>query len=669
MSTNLPTNGPTELQPELFANPDLARTKTQLTAEVGANLTELAAMQQLLQRWVDRRWLRALDAQLPLTLNQVVAEPQPLVWLLCALLCHQYGRGHSCILLQDLIDNPDSLLSLPPQNQYAQFFVDRPSHILAGVSLADIEQALVASPWLKQGQIAPLVLADKRLYLHRLFQAEQIVKQQINQRVQQQISLSDQVKVHIDQLFTNPAIAPIKEEQSVNTATDWQKLACAMALQRHFAIITGGPGTGKTTTVVKLLALIQQSATERQLTIRLAAPTGKAAVRLTESISGAIKHLPPAMQDGIPTEVVTLHRLLGALPNRRQFKHNAEQPLALDVLVVDEASMVDLEMMAALLQALPSHARLILLGDKDQLASVEAGSVLGDLCRGAETGGYQPETLALLTPFTSSDLSQWQGAGTVLNQATVMLRKSHRFDAQSGIGQLAFAVNRGDIGAVNLFNQFDDIQLLAGNNLNALKPVVVAGFHHYLQLVQRQIDYASSDAWAYAVLGAYSEFQLLCALRSGDWGIEGLNQQISRWLMVEGLLDCSQQWYNGRPIMMQRNNYSLGLMNGDIGITLFDANSGKLRVVFQLADGSLKWVLPSRLSDIETVFAMTVHKSQGSEFSHCCLVLPPDNSPVLSRELLYTGITRAKRQFTLLCGNSEILAQTITKRVSRSSGL
>ncbi|OEY70922.1 exodeoxyribonuclease V subunit alpha [Rheinheimera salexigens] len=615
-------------------------------------------MQQLLQRWVDRRWLRALDAQLPLTLNQVVAEPNPLVWLLCALLCHQYGRGHSCILLQDLIKNPDSLLSLPPQNQYSQFFADRPSHILAGISLADIEQALASSEWLKQNEIAPLVLAEKRLYLHRLFQAEQIVKQQISQRVQQQINLTDKVKQNISQLFT-------ADEQK---ETDWQKLACVMALQRHFAIITGGPGTGKTTTVVKLLALLLQS-TASKITIKLAAPTGKAAVRLTESISGAIANLPTDFQAAIPTEVVTLHRLLGAMPNRRQFKHNAEQPLALDVLVVDEASMVDLEMMAALLQALPSHARLILLGDKDQLASVEAGSVLGDLCRGAEKGQYLPQTLALLAPFTASDLSPWQGAGTELNQATVMLRKSHRFDAKSGIGQLAFAVNRGDSSAINLFNQFDDINLLAGNQIKALQPVVVAGYRHYLQLVQRQADYGDSEQWAGAVLAAYTQFQLLCALRSGDWGIEGLNEQISRWLMAEGLLDCSQQWYNGRPIMMQRNNYSLGLMNGDIGITLFDASTGKLRVVFQLADSSLKWVLPSRLSDIATVFAMTVHKSQGSEFSHCCLVLPPDNSPILSRELLYTGITRAKKQFTLLCGNSEILAQTISKRVSRSSGL
>lgn len=626
--------------------------------------TDLLAMQQLLQRWVDRRWLRALDAQLPLTLNQVVAEPNPLVWLLCALLCHQYGRGHSCILLQDLITNPDSLLSLPPQNQYAQFFSDRPSHILAGINLADIEQALASSEWLKQNEIAPLVLAEKRLYLHRLYQAEQIVKQQISQRVQQQINLSDKVKQHISLLF------PADEQNE----TDWQKLACVMALQRHFAIITGGPGTGKTTTVVKLLALLLQSANVNKtaaskITIKLAAPTGKAAVRLTESISGAIANLPADFQAAIPTEVVTLHRLLGAMPNRRQFKHNAEQPLALDVLVVDEASMVDLEMMAALLQALPSHARLILLGDKDQLASVEAGSVLGDLCRGAELGGYLPETLSLLAPFSATDLRPWQGNGTVLNQATVMLRKSHRFDASSGIGQLAFAVNRGETSAANLFNQFDDINLLAGNQIKALQPVVVAGYRHYLQLIQCQADYGDSEQWAGAVLTAYTQFQLLCALRSGDWGIEGLNQQISRWLMAEGLLDCSQQWYNGRPIMMQRNNYSLGLMNGDIGITLFDASSGKLRVVFQLADGSLKWVLPSRLTDIETVFAMTVHKSQGSEFSHCCLVLPPDNSPILSRELLYTGITRAKKQFTLLCGNSEILAQTISKRVSRSSGL
>ncbi|MDP2716571.1 exodeoxyribonuclease V subunit alpha [Rheinheimera sp.] len=630
-------------------------------------LTDLGQMQALLQRWTERRWLRALDAQLPQTLHQLAAEPNPLVWLLTALLCHQYGRGHSCILLQDLLNDPDGLLSLPPQNQFLQRFSDRPSAMLQSLTLQDYRAALAQSAWLQGEAGAPLVLADERLYLNRLYQAEQQVKQQINQRVGTVLPLAADVNTQLDELF--PPTSP-----TAPTEPDWQKLACAMALQRRFAIITGGPGTGKTTTVVKLLALLQQGAAlnqQRELNIKLAAPTGKAAVRLTESISGALSRLPAELTVAIPTEVTTLHRLLGALPNRRSFKHNQQNQLQLDVLVVDEASMVDLEMMAALLAALPQHAQLVLLGDKDQLSSVEAGSVLGDLCRGADVGGYSSDTLALLTPFTEVPLADWQGEGTVLNQATVMLRRSHRFDSKSGIGQLAAAVNRGDIQAPALFTQFDDIRLLAGNTPEALKATVVAGYRQYLQLMQQSADNSQSgrEQWAGAVLGCYSRFQLLCALRSGDWGVEGLNQQIAAWLSSAGLIDARQHWYAGRPVMMQRNNYSLGLMNGDIGITLQDPQSGQLRVVFQLSDGSLKWVLPSRLSEVETAFAITVHKSQGSEFNHCCLVLPADNSPLLSRELLYTGITRAKQQFTLLCANPALLQQAIAKRVARSSGL
>lgn len=629
-----------------------------------AALTELSQMQALLQRWVDRHWLRALDAQLPHTLHQLAAEPQPLVWLLTALLCHQYGRGHSCILLSDLVSDPDALLSLPPQNQFLQRFTDRPASLLAGLKLADYQQALTASTWLSSETTAPLVCVDDKLYLNRLYQAEQQVKQGIAARVEAVLPVAEKVRQSLASLFPTATTTAVTEP-------DWQKLACAMALQRRFAIITGGPGTGKTTTVVKLLALLQQGAAN-QLSIKLAAPTGKAAVRLTESISGALAKLPAELTQAIPTEVTTLHRLLGALPNRRSFKHHAGAPLSLDVLVVDEASMVDLEMMAALLNALPEQAQLILLGDKDQLSSVEAGSVLGDLCRGAELGGYQPATLALLQPYTEQPLSAWASHdtainGTVLNQATVMLRFSHRFDAQSGIGQLAFAVNRGDTNAITSFEQFADIQLLADNKLSALKPTVIAGYKQYLSLLTA--DNSQRDVWAKTILGCYSQFQLLTALRSGDWGVEGLNILISQWLTSAGLINANQQWYAGRPVMMQRNNYSLGLMNGDIGITLFDPVTSKLRVAFQLADGSIKWVLPSRLTEVDTAFAMTVHKSQGSEFSHCCLVLPPEHSPILTRELLYTGITRAKQQFTLLCANTPIFQQAIAKRVSRSSGL
>lgn len=643
---------------------DLFASQTAVNSTAGTSaLNDLNQMQALLQRWVERRWLRALDAQLPQTLHQLSAEPNPLIWLLCALLCHQYGRGHSCILLSDLVDDPDGLLSLPPQNQFLQRFSDRPSAILRGLTLQDYQQALANSRWLTQAasHAAPLVLSDHRLYLHRLYQAEQLVKQQLSARLSKQLPLADAVAAKLSELFA-PTLTPA-------SGIDWQKLACAMALQRRFSIITGGPGTGKTTTVVKLLALLQYGARLKQqaLTVKLAAPTGKAAVRLTESIGGALSRLPAELSACIPTEVTTLHRLLGALPNRRSFKHNGQNPLQLDVLVVDEASMIDLEMMAALLDALPAQAQLVLLGDKDQLSSVEAGSVLGDLCRGADLGAYQAETLKLLAPFSEAPLTAFVGDGSALNQATVMLRHSHRFDAKSGIGMLAAAVNRGDNSAPALFEQFADISLLPGQHISALKPLVLAGFSQYLALLQ-QHD-ADADSWACSVLKHYSQFQLLCALRSGDWGVGGINTQVTQWLTDAGFIDGRRLWYAGRPVMMQRNNYSLGLMNGDIGIALPQPGSGQLRVVFQLADGSIKWVLPSRLTEVETAFAITVHKSQGSEFNHCCLVLPPDNSPLLSRELLYTGITRAKQQFSLLCANPALLQQAIARRVARSSGL
>ena len=631
------------------------------TSATATALTDVTAMQPLLQRWVERRWLRALDVQLPQTLHQLVAEPNPLLWLLTALLCHQYGRGHSCILLQDLVDDADALLSLPPQNQFMQRFNDKPAILLAGLTLNDYQQALSHSRWVcraeqLQQQAAPLVLCDNRLYLHRLYQAELLVKQQINQRLNAVLPLADAMDGQLTTLF--PA--------TVNTQPDWQKLACAMALQRRFAIITGGPGTGKTTTVVKLLALLQQRAANT-LQIKLAAPTGKAAVRLTESISGAISKLPQAMQHAIPTEVTTLHRLLGAVPNRRSFRHHADNPLQLDVLVVDEASMVDLEMMAALLTALPAQAQLVLLGDKDQLSSVEAGSVLGDLCCGAETGGYHADTLVLLSPYSSVPLTAWQGEGTALNQATVMLRHSHRFSSSSGIGMLAAAVNRGETDAFTLCDQFADIDSVQAEDLSAIKAQVVAGFSHYLaQINSPALD---ADSWARGVLASYSSYQLLCALRSGEWGVEGINQQVTDWLTAAGKIQGKSQWYSGRPVMMQRNNYALGLMNGDIGIALVQPDSGQLRVAFQLADGSIKWVLPSRLTEVETAFCMTVHKSQGSEFSHCCLILPPQQSPILTRELLYTAITRAKQRFSLLCASPALLPLCISRAVKRCSGL
>ncbi|MFI3247384.1 MAG: exodeoxyribonuclease V subunit alpha, partial [Ferrimonas sp.] len=427
------------------------------------------------------------------------------------------------------------------------------------------------------------------------------------------------------------------------------------------------------------------------------APTGKAAARLSESLASTLTAITAGQVDEIdaeigariPTTVTTLHRLLGARSDTRRFVHNAVNPLNLDVLVVDEASMVDLEMMANLLAAVPVHARLILLGDKDQLASVEAGAVLGDLCDQAEKGHYQADTEGFIFRTTGYSVRPYIGAGHGLEQQTVMLRKSHRFGEKSGIGQLARAINRGDVDEARavLLNSHGDVAYLKNSDtefkalvldgqvaqlqpLNGQQP---HGYRHYLSIVQQGASaFASETEWQRAVLDAFAQFQVLAALREGEWGVQGLNKRIAHLLYQQRLISQEQGWYAGRPVMVQRNDYSLDLMNGDIGICLpvqDPHQTQSLRVIFPMADGTLKAVQPSRLEEVETVFVMTVHKSQGSEFAHTALVLPESGSPVLTRELIYTGVTRAKLWFSLLINQPAVVREAIKKRTIRASGL
>ena len=500
----------------------------------------------------------------------------------------------------------------------------------------------------------------------------------------------------LDGLFGRPAQdAPI----------DWQKLACALATRGAFSIVTGGPGTGKTTTVVRLLALLQAPAVEAgtPLRIRLAAPTGKAAARLTESISLQVKSLEvdDKVRQKIPSDVTTVHRLLGSRPGTRHFRHHAGNRLPLDVLVVDEASMIDLEMMANLLDALPAHARLVLLGDKDQLASVEAGAVLGDLCRDAEAGWYTPQTRNWLEQVSGENLSasglqQDLDSTHPLAQQVVMLRHSRRFGEGSGIGQLSRLVNQqlprearallaagshADLFALPLKGEQDrafERLALEGRGTEA------KGYRHYLEVMRDQRPDTESGledpcwaVWAGNVLQAFEAFQVLCAVRKGPWGVEGLNERITGALFARKLIDGDRHCYEGRPVLMTRNDYGLGLMNGDIGIALTlpegdgQARRHVLRVAFARNDGQggIRFVLPSRLNDVETVYAMTVHKSQGSEFSHTALVLPEALNPVLTKELIYTGITRAKHWFSLIEPRAGVFEEAVQRKVKRLSGL
>lgn len=684
-------------------------------ASLPAELEHWPRLRELLTRWVEQRWLRRLDAAFAEFLAREAPGASPLLLFAAALASHQLARGHACLDLAATLADPEFALALPPEGA-ERTARTTPAALLAGVALEQWLAALADERLLRDGAgKTPLVLAGTRLYLRRYWQYEQDVGAAIERRLAATAELADALphaalRAALDALFP-PSPAGGSAAADAGSAPDWQKIAGALAARSRFSIITGGPGTGKTTTVVRLLALLQalalagttHEAPARALRIRLAAPTGKAAARLSEAIAGALATLPlddlphaAAVRAAIPVSVGTLHRLLGSRPESRSFRHHAGNPLPVDLLVIDEASMVDLELMAAVFAALPAHARLFLLGDKDQLASVEAGSILGELCQRAAGGHYTPQTCAWVAQASGERIPAelLDAAGKPLDQAIVMLRRNRRFAATSGIGQLSEAVNSGDAARVRALcqRQHSDLALLAltpGSALEFTELVIDGGapaaqrhgYRDYLTIARqcRPAPGAAGeevDDWARRVLDARNRFQVLCALRRGAWGVDGLNQRIARALAATGLIAASDGWYCGRPVLVTRNDYPLGLMNGDLGVALELPASGggesALRVAFLRGDAarSIRWLQPSRLHAVETAYALTVHKSQGSEFGHTALILPEQPNPILTRELLYTGSSRARAFLTLVVpGSSDIVAQAVQRQVLRASGL
>lgn len=605
------------------------------------------SMSELLNRAVALKALRPLDSQFAM---MVASDEQPVVMLAAALLSHDAGEGHVCLPLERL--KPEFVFSGRHPELVAQIF--------AGLgSSTGWKEALLASKAVSAGDEAtPLKLIGNRLYLNRMWSNEQRVAAFFGEH-NKPIEVDEaKLRQSLDKLF------------GVSEPMDWQKVAAAVALTRRISVISGGPGTGKTTTVAKLLAALVQLSDGEALRIQLAAPTGKAAARLTESLGSALRQLPLSDEQKklLPEEASTLHRLLGAQPNSQRLRHHAGNPLHLDVLVVDEASMVDLPMMSRLIDALPERARVIFLGDRDQLASVEAGAVLGDICHYVNDG-YSSARAEQLRRLTGCEVPVGQTTqASSLRDGLCLLRKSYRFDSQSGIGQLAFAVNASDSKQVRAaFGQgFGDISqrpLLEPEDYTAMIADVVAGYGDYLQLVRQRAEPA-------AILSAFGRYQLLCALREGPFGVSGLNERTEQALVQARLIQRPSQaqsrWYEGRPVMIARNDSSLGLFNGDIGIALHREEG--LRVWFPMPDGTLKSVQPSRLPAHDTAFAMTVHKSQGSEFDHAALVLPNQFVPVVTRELVYTAITRARKRLSLYA-DERILGKAVATRTERRSGL
>lgn len=591
-----------------------------------------------------------LDRHFATLMTRLAGREDRNLWLAAALTSQATQGGHVCLDLANFTikpstgseDETDKAVSYPGLQEWIKTLKD---------------SAVVGAP----GEFRPLVLDDShRLYLYRYWRYEQLLANFLRTRIPLLCRDVDLplLQKGLDQLF------PDTGEQTI----DWQRIAALTAVCRMFSVITGGPGTGKTSTVVKILALLLQQAKGTRLDIALAAPTGKAAARLKQSVKSAKERLncTDEIRNAIPEETSTLHRLLQTIPGAARFRFNQKNRLAYDVVVVDEASMVDLPLMAKLTQALTDHARLILLGDRDQLASVEPGAIFGDICEVGAVNPMDPETAEC-----SSVASQRSGdvSGSQSTHSIVVLKKSFRFAETSGISLLSQAVNSGE-GKVALdlltSRAYADISWQdappSSQLEHRLQPKILQSYRAYLEAPSIEMAFKELD-----------RFQILCALRRGLFGVASVNQLAELVLTRAGLIQPRGRWYRGQPVMITQNDYPMKLFNGDLGIIFEPSDPGdgsrtNLKAFFPSVEGLLRSVLPMRLPEHETAYAMTVHKSQGSEFDEVLLLLPNTVAEIVTRELIYTGITRARKAIEIW-GNQEVFLEAVSRRLERKSGL
>ena len=514
------------------------------------------------------------------------------------------------------------------------------------------------------GDYNPLILDDQnRLYLYRYWEYEN----NLLELIQEKISIikpkpqADLVLKSLNRFF------PQEDEKGT---TNWQKEAAIIALKKYFCVISGGPGTGKTTTITRILAFLLELSSDQKLRIQLAAPTGKAAARLAETIRSIKDKLDCSekIKQSIPVQTSTIHRLLKPVKGTPYFYFNALNPLPVDLLVVDEASMVDLALMTKLFQALPKKGSLVLLGDKDQLASVEAGAVFGDICENRPNKIISDIEPAKEQEFNGHEADQKKIQR--LKEHIIILQKSYRFKTNSGIALLSQAVRQGDFctSLALLKNQeYDDIRLSRlpspAFQLPELGEIIIEKYKPFLTAAKPQ-----------KALDNFNNFRILGAVKSGPFGVNALNLLVENILSGQGMIAHSQKdispWYRGRPILITENDYNLGLFNGDIGITFPDETGSEQSFVvyFNTDSNQPRKISTHRLPAHQTVYAMTVHKSQGSEFDNLLLVLPEKDYSVLTRELIYTGITRAKKR-VIIWSDEKILTRAISRKIIRNSGV
>ena len=579
----------------------------------------MTAAPSLVAAWRAAGVLEASDVQIATTLARLCGDERPEVVLAAALAARAPRLGDSCV---DLTVSPElpsgAALELPS----AEGWLDM----------------LAASPLVATSE-APLVLRGTQLALERYHSYELDLSERLGALAEAPVAT-----IEVDLGLLGTLLDGAGSQQ--------QRAAVQRALGHGLTVLAGGPGTGKTTTVAALVATLAQSLDS--LRVALAAPTGKAAARLGEAFRAAASRLPPELAERLAaTPTSTIHRLLGVVGgSASRFRHGPDNPLPYDVVIVDEASMVSLPLMSKLVGALAPQARLIVVGDPGQLASVDAGSVLADIV-GPVVGGTVDPGVA--------------PGRRALADCISVLTHSRRFPPGSTIDRFARSVGSGDAagaravlaeasladppGSATTLDWHPDTEQAIAAVRARVEPVVV-----------EVAALAASGAVAEALAGS-DRVRVLCAHRIGSMGVSGWNERIETWLVRAG--HPARGWYPGRPVMVTANDYGLGLFNGDVGVVV--RVDGRAMVAFPSVDGP-RLVAPARLEAIETVHATTIHKSQGSEFDEVVVVLPPVGSRLASRELLYTAVTRARQRVTLV-GAAESLDDVVARRTLRASGL
>lgn len=692
-----------------------------------------------LQHWFDsaieNRLIAVVDKQLTFFLlrfcqNLLTENEREQLAILVCYLSHKMAQGDVCIRLdsksKELL-NVHFAASLPQihQEMFQQMSVKTLIDLLEKSKLAIVAENDVL---LKQSldqleEIPPIVMVGDRIYWQRMWEDEHRVASFL---VTQSRQIRNETHENLKHVLPEAFTPKVKEDSQVERI-DRQKLAGAIALSKSISIISGGPGTGKTTTVAAILLSALRLNPTKRLRILLAAPTGKAAARLTESLLGARNRLilSEPEKEQLALEAVTLHRLLGASPKGDGFRYNRMNPLHGDILVVDEASMIDLRLMSALIDALSPSMRVILLGDKDQLSSVAPGRVLGDICYFGQLtfSRAQADYLEELMSLESNELYDAKSQTTsTVGDVIGLLTISRRFRADSKIGQLATGINtqkRKVVEQLLLANQCEydpQMQRFLSNDqglryidfaetpnytkvecYEALLTDCMEGFSAYLTKIEKfsHSDSVKSENISTLahddildsqervttdinrdesktiidILNEFNHFRVLASIHGGLFGTDALNENLILRLQDAKRLPRSRdKHFIGRPILITQNDASLKLFNGDIGVTLRDRQSGQMRVYFLTPTGQLQSVVPSRLPEHETAFVMTVHKSQGSEFKHTLMVLPDVPNPVLTKELVYTAVTRAVDQLTIY-SSMEIMQGAIRQLTPRTSGL